>query len=285
MELIAFDAGDSAGTGLADAWPELRRTDWEVIVYQADARFETPADDAGLWRYMDVGRLIAMVRGGTLYFAQRDEFDDPWEGAFPESYKNVAYGPSRPPGMRAPAELDLHCCLAGINGWFEGEHESVAMWKLYTSGAEGIAVKTTVGRLKAALCDEVRPVILGRVRYEEYEKGSFGSDFGSHRLDPLFWKKTGYLHEREVRAVIGDAHGLLPEIEHVRSTGQAMSMSVSRRGVVVHLRDPASLFERVIVSQHYSQWAIPALQEVLDHAGLQARIELSSLKRGPSVFP
>src|ERR1017187_2968717 len=38
-----------------------------------------------------------------------------------------------------------------ISCWHENEGESVAMWKLYVSGREGVAIKTTVGRLERAL--------------------------------------------------------------------------------------------------------------------------------------
>jgi hypothetical protein len=34
-----------------------------------------------LWRYMDLGRFLALIDQKALYFARLHEFEDPWEGA------------------------------------------------------------------------------------------------------------------------------------------------------------------------------------------------------------
>jgi hypothetical protein len=249
-------------------------------MYQVDARFETPSGGARLWRYMDVAHLIAVIRSGALYFAHRNQFDDPWESSFPESYKRVAYGPDNPPGLLAPKDLELHSLLARISCWFEGEHESVAMWRLYAPGTSGVAIKTTVDRLIAAVSEEKLTVTIGRVRYLDYDRGDFGGDFGSHPLDPTFWKGPGYVHEREVRAVIQDPHGYLQSL-----AAGGPGLALSQEGVSVPIRDFTELFERIVVSKNYPRFAVGALQEVLYDAKVHVRVEPSDLQRWPSVWP
>src|SRR5712691_6639484 len=57
---------------------------------------------------------------------------------------------------------------AVLNCWHENEHESVAMWSLYTTGREGVAIQTTIKRLKDAFQAEQCGVTIARVRYVDY---------------------------------------------------------------------------------------------------------------------
>jgi|HubBroStandDraft_1064217.scaffolds.fasta_scaffold165307_2 hypothetical protein len=78
---------------------------------------------------------------------------------------------------RAVHELNSR---ALISCWHENDRESVAMWRLYVSGREGVALKTTVGRLRRVLAENSetwrRPTI-GRVRYEDTNYASEACDF------------------------------------------------------------------------------------------------------------
>jgi len=50
-----------------------------------DSRFPQPTtDDAVLWRYMDLPRLVALLSTGELYLSQLAALEnDPWEGLRP----------------------------------------------------------------------------------------------------------------------------------------------------------------------------------------------------------
>ena len=93
-----------------------------------------------LWRYMDLARFLALIDRKELYFSRLHEFEDTWEGA---------WSPSDPLFRRDPeymklAASHLTSSLPLVSCWHENETESVAMWKLYVSGKEGVAIKTTV---------------------------------------------------------------------------------------------------------------------------------------------
>jgi hypothetical protein len=83
-----------------------------------------------------------------------------------------------------------------VNCWCENEHESDAMWRLFSEHSQyAIAIRTTVGRLRKSVDAHVT---LGRVRYIDYDKEYPDISF------PHFFKRVAFEHEREVRAVVLD---------------------------------------------------------------------------------
>jgi hypothetical protein len=172
-----------------------------TTMYVAHPQFETPPEEAGLWRYMDWARFIAFIQTRKLYFARIRELDDPWETALPEGLKHRAVKT-----LGASEQIyDYYQLAAGqavVSCWHESTYESVAMWRLYTTGAEGVAINTTVGRLKQALGTDTPEVIIGRVQYIDHAADDDGLAPTFNVLGPLFCKRQSFQHEREVRAVI-----------------------------------------------------------------------------------
>jgi hypothetical protein len=98
---------------------------------------DQPGDGVVLWRYMDLGKFLAMLRGERLYFNRLREFPDPWEG------KLVAALAVYPHLDREVLKQLYAWCgrKVGVSCWHEGCGESVAMWRLYTAGAEGVPLR------------------------------------------------------------------------------------------------------------------------------------------------
>jgi hypothetical protein len=127
------------------------------------------------WRYVDLAKFMHMLATGTLYFPCVTELKDPYEGWLPPSLMNAMMGLTRPSlhqlknsldSLRAqlpncdPAPLDailedaqrmvnVQTTLRavnikfGVNCWHVNEHESEAMWQLYTAAGQGIAIEST----------------------------------------------------------------------------------------------------------------------------------------------
>ncbi|MGC9948737.1 MAG: hypothetical protein ABSF64_20405 [Bryobacteraceae bacterium] len=115
-----------------------------------------------LWRYMDLARFLVLIDRKKLYFSRLPELEDAWEGA---------WSPSDPLFERDPkymliAASHLTSSLPLVSCWHENESESVAMWKLYVSGKEGVAIKTTVSSL-VKVASVGRELKLGRVGYRD----------------------------------------------------------------------------------------------------------------------
>jgi hypothetical protein len=246
-----------------------------------------------IWRYMDVARFLGLIYEKKIYFARLHELGDPWEGARSDSDPMFF----RDPEYVRPAVQDFNLRPL-ISCWHENEGESVAMWKLYVSGREGVAVKTTVARLgRFASAD--RELKIGRVEYRdiddlEHRAKALLFEYGIYTRDDtvspveraLFRKNKGFGHEQEVRAVRYDPHydangaiwattldGMSPHLEADRGE--------TDRGQNVE-GDLSLLIERIVVSPEFPQWAFGSLQKAVDAAGVRVRVESSSLLDPPA---
>src|ERR1700719_3100914 len=170
-----------------------------------------------LWRYMDLARFLALIDQKELYVPRLHEFqsEDASEGA--ASPSDPLFGQDPEYMQRAAAHFTSSLPL--VSCWHENETESVAMWKLYVSGREGVAIKTTVSSL-IQLLSVGRELKLGRVVYRDINDFEHSPDIfifedgrctGSTDILPIerniiFRKNKGYTHEQEVRAVIYDTY-------------------------------------------------------------------------------
>ncbi len=184
-----------------------------------------------IWRYVDFAKFMHMLATGTLYFPCVTELKDPYEGWMPRSHIKALTEMNRgildrmerayhdilaqlPATARdrvpvdaiiadARRKLDLQSVLPevnrkfGVSCWHVNEHESEAMWQLYSAAGQGIAIESTKARLEGALKGD--GIHVDRVRYmnfdtDEIEKG--------HRNYGLFLKRKSFEHEQELRATI-----------------------------------------------------------------------------------
>lgn len=180
--------------------------------YTPHRYFKTPADKAKLWRYMDLARLISMLSNRSLFFSRADELDDSWEGALSPVDVRRGWRRLRKWGQHERDGGQSYCkrwndrfaaCQnelrrrVYVSCWHRNPGESLAMWKLYAD--KGIAVQTTVARLKDALGESAgRMIYIGKVEYPDYAKTGVSGD---HELSPFMNKRKSFACEREVRAL------------------------------------------------------------------------------------
>src|SRR5438876_753236 len=136
--------------------------------YRPSKRFAQPESDSVMtWRYMSFSKLMALLHGCALHFTRIDQLQDRFEGARPvanlrdpgrlEEYTVFGDTSHLSEGQKhllaqaivAPHPLDRQ--VVAVNCWHMNDHESAAMWPLYVQGNEGVAIQSTVGRLKRAL--------------------------------------------------------------------------------------------------------------------------------------
>ena len=227
---------------------------------------------------MDVARFFALIDRKELYFPRLHELqnDDAWEGAV--SLLDPALGHDRDDMHKAAT--DTNSTLPMVSCWHENETESVAMWKLYVSGREGVAIKTTVGSV-IQLLSVGRQLKLGRVVYRDiddfeqqpdiftFENGNCTGDDDVHPIErtTIFRKNKGYAHEQEVRAIIYETYDRAQAVfstevfENLRS--QRDPEKRSGMGVQV---DISVLIHEIAVSPAFPSWAIKSLQKAVDAA-------------------
>lgn len=173
--------------------------------------FRVPPDSNVIWRYQTLAKLLSLVEVKRLFFCRAAKFQDPFEGAVPKALDDKmrewsaqmlsaqSYEQYRQERVRSRDIVAISC-------WHRSDHESDAMWALYGLSGEGVAVKSTVGRLAAALPARTLPagqtdihgINIGHVSYIDYAK----AEFPAHNvLYPFVHKRMAFKHELEVRAV------------------------------------------------------------------------------------
>lgn len=137
---------------------------------------DLPGDEAIVWRYMDVSKYLSMLVTRGIYFVRCDKFQDPWDSALPPRWLEKM---SRDSGIVRPnggtyteaewyEEREIPSNL--VSCWNVNDHECPKMWETYTTGADAVAVRTTIGRLKSCFSDCDRDVRIGLVRYGYHDR-------------------------------------------------------------------------------------------------------------------
>jgi hypothetical protein len=179
---------------------------------------------------MDLARFVSLLTTRCIYFACPTQFDDPFEGILPRSHIEALskmvqvpvddmlslrkeFAARSIPLQRFDDALKTHAdqirtapkkaaSKFGVSCWHENEHESDAMWKLYSASGQGIAIESTVEQLRTSL-GSLQGLQIDRVRYMDFDRDPIEK---GHRHYGLFIKRKSFEHEKELRATI-----LLPE--------------------------------------------------------------------------
>ncbi|HEV8070205.1 MAG TPA: DUF2971 domain-containing protein [Planctomycetaceae bacterium] len=128
-----------------------------TLVKEIEVSERTP-----VWRYMRFERFVSFMETHELFFCRPCNFDDRWEGRFPPSFfKNAKRFMDDELRIDLERRLEMHMYGHFVNCWHMGEHESDAMWRLYALSPNGVAIKSTVRKLR----ENVRPHSDGAVIY------------------------------------------------------------------------------------------------------------------------
>ncbi len=195
--------------------------------------------ESKIWKYMDLAKFVSLLSTKSLYFACPFQFHDSAEGSLPKSHMEAwskllqqsSLDPmlSLRPHFAAQSSdslqqfdgiiknLATEMRLArrkatlkfGVSCWQKSEHESEAMWKLYSTSGQGIAIESTIGQLKTSLGDRAG-LTIDSVRYADFEQDPIEK---GQKHYGLFMKRNCFEHEKELRATIllPDSQSFLPE--------------------------------------------------------------------------
>jgi len=180
-----------------------------------------PDEDAKLWRYMPYSRFEAIVNEKKLFFGRASIYrkDDPYEGRFNPTakqcykkyslsdfpnttYTNSSYVMRKFLDHKVKNRDDCNDSFAQtllINCWHKNEFESAAMWNLYSDYTNGVAITTSLARIKTAF-ENFEPNIFGAlIRYIDMTKDTmdYGTIFGS-----FICKSMSFYYENEFRLLI-----------------------------------------------------------------------------------
>jgi hypothetical protein len=170
--------------------------------YQAHPSFIEPKNgNPRLWRYMDLARFLSILEKRALFFpsvATLAEID-PYEGepALAKIRAAQTRGTEALRTFRLNVEVFKH--LNFFNCWHMNDGESDAMWKLYIKGSEGIAIQSTVDRLRASFENtSTYTVYMAKVEYVDHATFTTPTNTMFGVSDYMF-KRRAFRHEQEVR--------------------------------------------------------------------------------------
>lgn len=228
-----------------------------------------------IWRYMDLPKFIAMIMSQSLYFPRIDLLGDPSEGKITKSDMDEL--------IRKLSTDDLKTVLGSLKGaisanyiscWHVNENESAAMWSIYLQQDKGIAVQSTVKRLKESL-DPQDPshVRLGQVKYIDRETQAAGTDNG---FSPVLKKGKFYEYEKEIRAVYWMAEHPTPQETYQQIIAGKYDLSPG----VSHKCDLNTLIEKIVISPKSPGWfedMITSLLSAYKYDNLKSKVVKSSM--------
>jgi hypothetical protein len=176
-------------------------------------------ENVRVWRYMTFIKFMSLLDRSALYFARVDRLGDPFEGSYgrrnltgdllPEEmipvFKSMVPG-SKSVGLHTstPAERRSSFVFAQrttyANCWHMNDHESAAMWSVYSRSGEGIAIQSTYQRLRDCFNspDHNQSVTIGVVKYIDYEVDAVPETSSLFRY---LYKRKSFEHEHELRAL------------------------------------------------------------------------------------
>lgn len=154
-----------------------------------------------LWRYMSFRKFIWLLENKQLYQTSISRFNDPFEGSLPINTKKAfeeQYAKWYPTSdlTRIEQKRKLLRDTTFASCWSLRETESEAFWKIYCRENDGIAVKTTYGKLEEYASTTIE--IIGKVKYINYKTDNF--DIWSPAA-PFMHKRKSFDFESEVRII------------------------------------------------------------------------------------
>jgi hypothetical protein len=232
---------------------------------------QSPEPPHRLWKYLKVHRFLEFIRDERLYFAAATQFSDPFEGAlavmppgFPVDPRYSDYDPVE----NAFKELKR---LSKITCWHIEDHESDAMWQLYSGEGKGIAITTSTERLSAAFKPfRLRPsygeenIASGCVRYVDLLAERLQLN-GSERF---FYKHNAFSWEREFRQMIS------------LRMAEEFGADVPNDGIYVEC-DLSSLVDEIYLGPSLDEETQESVRKACEAKGLADKVKLSCLLGRP----
>ncbi len=251
--------------------------------------------DLPIYRYLTIPKLFSMLSFGALWFPKLRILQDQFEGGLtvptevlmrqkneeikgffntPDAHQQIDNWPNK--NVEDGRELTL------VNCWFLGPDESLAMWDEYVgSKTEGVAVKSTIGRLiqNVATMKEVSEI--GKIKYVDFSKHEMGLYEAHQACERAFIKDLKYSHEREVRiSTMSFKHPYCVDMKGRQFTPEECSgknmNNFDQDGLYI-LINLSGLASSIIMSPYSSDWCKNTVSRVLELSKLNIPIERSKL--------
>lgn len=266
--------------------------------FKEHPEFESPASpDAKIWRYMDLTKYLSLLDKRCLHFTRLDQLSkiDPFEGYYthlnlefeklkfedmPEPWKESSgimnertFKGIIDANKRSRELVKYHRSVTFVNSWHTKDHESAAMWKIYLSSNEGIAIQSTYQRLIESLTSyNDFEIHVGKIKYIDYEKEAIPM---GNLLSPFMYKRKSFEYEDELRALIWTPQHGKNDILHPENNRFANVFGLS---VAVNIE---RLIDKIFVSPNAPTWIVELIRTVTEKFALNKEVRQSNLASTP----
>lgn len=244
--------------------------------------FELGDSDLTVWRYMSLANFNHLLKTQSLYFSSAAQFEDLFEGSLPDKefiksyYRGIDDIPKNDLDIlkKYHKHTSLNKAFEALNAmtkiscWHINNSESHLMWKSYARQHKGVAIKTTIRRLKASLKEykikpayEAEQIWIGKVKYVDFELDNTASSM----LSRFFYKKKFYSGENEVRLAIS------------LRIAQECGITIPKQGILVPVELNTMIQEIYCVNQKLQG----QLEEKIKSKGLNCPVNLSEALGNP----
>ncbi len=279
--------------------------------YEAHQSFQSPEDEnASIWRYMDLARFLTILETRAMFFPSVAKLaeQDPFEGRYTSKnalalrfrWENRPESDWKQIGIPTREALEARQLLVReklsashlretvcVSCWHLGDYESDAMWKLYATVHGGVAIRSTVARLRACFSGYEHGVFVGLVQYIDYTNAIIGL---SDDFAPCLHKRKSFEHERELRAATM-LHGDRPPDADRKPIAEEPAASLRLpiqipQGISVSV-DVARLIDSVYVSPLAPGWFVELVRILCKRYettyGMALPVEHSALAAVPPI--
>jgi len=229
-----------------------------------------------IWHYMDFTKFVNLLDTGSLFFCRADMVEDKWEGIFPDKIINkfnlnknsIQSDDGNRYSWREWQKKETRSHL--INSWHVNAYESDAMWKLYSSSKQSIAIQSTIGKLKRCFTIAKDIIWIGEVEYIDFKnwepKNRFYNIGEADALKFFFLKRIEFEHEKEIRAITHVAYN-----KHKQDKGTLVNVDLNE------------LVKMIVISPTSEDWFFNLVKNIIYKYNYQYALKKSELGTQPYI--
>lgn len=234
-------------------------------------KISQPTPDQPVWRYMRTSRFLELLETQKIYFASARQFEDPFEGAVRIEPVASISDRSAPPPSSLDSAFEQLKVLSKISCWHIEDHESDAMWRLYSGAGKGVAITSSPRKLFSTLEEyRVEPgygsesLASGMVSYVDLSVEKISASM----LERFFYKHNAFSWEKEYRLIIS------------LRMAQQFGVQIPSEGISVSA-NLGELVTEVFLGPELSNGERELVEFACKNHGLEDRVRVSSLLSRP----
>lgn len=254
-----------------------------------------PQPNSHLWRYFDLPKFLFLINYSQLYFSTLESLskEDPFEGQFTTPIRRLVKSDFNGLTRRQKAltkistekelegaQMGLQASLAFnqasrkityVNCWHQNKSESAAMWKLYSFDS-GIAIKTSLTKIRESIETTKEFIVMGKVNYINYDTQQI--KLIGWPWMPAFYKTNSYRHENEYRLMYFDGERFNKWTDAEIKNKQFDLGNIDGMPIIVNLE---KLIGEIYTSPRMPIWQHTLIKSLLHNKGIKKKIIRSSL--------